>query len=236
MKKIITVFLTLIVAFSLSITVFAESTTENTVSGIWQLNANLSLYSSVSSSTVGSRTVKFDDDVNFTLYAQESTATGYSSTGIYNCSNIYLSTVYQSSSPRNYYSQFRFYWVDNSKNVNIASHNTYVSSSNQQNFMYTTIFTRCILDFGSEPQTVSSSFVTWLNANATRLTSLEKVPDADDGSGDEETTPSIEYVYLKENRPMFETPLSDYSVSEGILLLIFVVTVLNNVFKSHIKG
>jgi len=46
----------------------------------------------------------------------------------------------------------------------------------------------------------------------------------------------IEYVYIKENRPLFETPLSDYSVTEGLLLLIFVVIVLNNVFKSHIKG
>ena len=45
-----------------------------------------------------------------------------------------------------------------------------------------------------------------------------------------------EYVYIKENRPFFETPLIDYSVTEGLLLLIFVVTVLNSIFKSHIKG
>lgn len=45
-----------------------------------------------------------------------------------------------------------------------------------------------------------------------------------------------EYVYIKENRPLFDTPLSDYSVTEGLLLLILVITVLNNVFKSHIRG
>ncbi|MBQ7797553.1 MAG: hypothetical protein IJ371_00335 [Clostridia bacterium] len=61
----------------------------------------------------------------------------------------------------------------------------------------------------------------------------------DSGSTDDNTgsdTPNTEYVYIKENRPLFETPLSDYSVTEGLLLLIFVVTVLNNIFKSHIKG
>ena len=63
----------------------------------------------------------------------------------------------------------------------------------------------------------------------------EPAPDNPD-TPNEPDNPNIEYIYIKENRPLFETPLSDYSVTEGLLLLILVITLLNNIFKTHIRG
>lgn len=42
--------------------------------------------------------------------------------------------------------------------------------------------------------------------------------------------------YVKEKRPILTTPIEDYSVTEGILLLLFIVTLLTNIFRSNIKG
>lgn len=52
----------------------------------------------------------------------------------------------------------------------------------------------------------------------------------------EETTIITETVYIKEDRPFFSTPLTEYTVTEGLLLLLFVITFLNNIFKQYVKG
>lgn len=49
-------------------------------------------------------------------------------------------------------------------------------------------------------------------------------------------TPITDTIYVKEDRPFFTTPLNDYTVTEGLLLLLFVITFLNNIFKQHLKG
>ena len=51
-----------------------------------------------------------------------------------------------------------------------------------------------------------------------------------------ETTVITETVYIKEDRPFFTTPINEYTVTEGLLLLIFVITFLNNIFKQYVKG
>ena len=51
-----------------------------------------------------------------------------------------------------------------------------------------------------------------------------------------ETTEITETLYIKEDRPFFTTPLEDFTVTEGLLLLLLVITFLNNIFKQHLKG
>ena len=51
-----------------------------------------------------------------------------------------------------------------------------------------------------------------------------------------ETTVITETLYIKEDRPFFTTPLEDFTVTEGLLLLLLVITFLNNIFKQHLKG
>lgn len=53
---------------------------------------------------------------------------------------------------------------------------------------------------------------------------------------EQETTVITETVYIKEDRPFFTTPIDEYTVTEGLLLLLFVITFLNNIFKQHLKG
>lgn len=220
-KRIISVLCILMIIFSFSLNVFAESTSENTVSGIWQLKNELNIARGSPANSTGATAIGFTQDVNFVVYGDSYT---------YPCSNINILARVTSLSNGIYYKKYflNLHIIESDSDFPVYSYDTQLGTRT-----YYKGFARCIIDFGSEPQNVSSDFYAWLNSNATRLTALEKVPD-DSGSG--ESTPVIEYVYLKENRPMFETPLSDYSVTEGILLLIFVVTVLNNVFKSHIKG
>jgi len=51
-----------------------------------------------------------------------------------------------------------------------------------------------------------------------------------------DTPPSSDTIVVKEDRPFFTTPLDEYTVTEGLLLLLFVITFLNNIFKQHLKG
>lgn len=53
---------------------------------------------------------------------------------------------------------------------------------------------------------------------------------------EQETTVLTETVYIKEDRPFFTTSIDEYTVTEGLLLLLFVITFLNNIFKQHLKG
>ena len=81
-----------------------------------------------------------------------------------------------------------------------------------------------------ENQSVSSLFYDWLIANSIWLDAPEPEPEP------EPETPSTETIVVKEDRPFFETSLLDYTVTEGLLLLLFVTTFLNNIFKQHLKG
>ncbi len=88
------------------------------------------------------------------------------------------------------------------------------------------------------------------------VTIIEEIPQTEQESTEETTVPDnpaesetteenppeetpvetiTEYVYITENRPFFSTPLEDFSVEEGLLLLILVFTVFDSLFKSRLK-
>lgn len=84
------------------------------------------------------------------------------------------------------------------------------------------------VDFGDTPVSVAAFFYDWLSSNAVPLDE-QIIPDVSDNT-------TTETVYIKEDRPFFTTPLEDFTVTEGLLLLLFVTTFLNNIFKQYVKG
>jgi len=90
------------------------------------------------------------------------------------------------------------------------------------------------IDFGANPVEVSEAFYSWIRLCAVPLVE-QIVPESPDDS-DTTDSPTIETIIIKEDRPFFTTPIDEYTVTEGLLLLLFVITFLNNIFKQHLKG
>jgi len=186
MKKIITIHLTLGVAFSVSLTVFADG-------GYFSID-NLPDY----------HHIHFDVPYNNIYYRdselRKSTIIIRSDyiLDLYNQGNLIASVPLKDT-------DCSFYIEDENASMSTISGMGYVANFYEYGY---------ILDFDG---------------------SFYYLQNDDVSNEDTPTEPETETIYIKENRPLFETPLTDYSVTEGLLLLLFVVTVLNSIFKSHIK-
>ena len=76
-KRIISVLCILMIVFSFSLNVFAESTSENTVCGIWQFKNVLNIDRGSPANSTGATAIGLTQDVNFVVYGDSGQSEGF---------------------------------------------------------------------------------------------------------------------------------------------------------------